>query len=40
MPALTPGDWKVADLELAAQEGIDPGPIDTLSQVKHEVTLD
>lgn len=31
------GDF--VSLELAAQEGIDPGPIDTLDRVKHEVTL-
>jgi glucose/mannose-6-phosphate isomerase len=31
------GDF--VSLELAAQEGIDPGPIDALNQVKHEVTL-
>jgi len=26
-------------LELAAQEGIDPGPMDALDQIKHSVTL-
>ena len=31
------GDF--VSLELAAQEGIDPGPIDTLDHVKAEVTL-
>lgn len=31
------GDF--VSLELAAQEGIDPGPIDTLERVKAEVTL-
>lgn len=31
------GDF--VSLELAAQEGIDPGPIDALNHVKHEVTL-
>jgi glucose/mannose-6-phosphate isomerase len=31
------GDF--VSLELAAQEGIDPGPIDALNQVKHQVTL-
>lgn len=31
------GDF--VSLELAAQEGIDPGPIDTLNQVKQQVTL-
>lgn len=31
------GDF--VSLELAAQEGIDPGPIDTLEHVKAEVTL-
>lgn len=32
------GDF--VSLELAAQEGIDPGPMDTLDQIKHAVTLD
>jgi glucose/mannose-6-phosphate isomerase len=31
------GDF--VSLELAAQEGIDPGPMDTLDQIKREVTL-
>jgi glucose/mannose-6-phosphate isomerase len=31
------GDF--VSLELALQEGIDPGPIDALDQVKHTVTL-